>query len=117
MEVYKKKLYLPQFLKNDGGPTDHYIAGKLSQFNQHHWKRLKPSAIYEEISRDDLMRILVSNNGLCAVTNQSGPLAFDHIYPVSAGGDHTRSNLRPVLKAVNSRKGNKIGWVPLQTDH
>jgi 5-methylcytosine-specific restriction endonuclease McrA len=52
------------------------------------------------------------NVGLCTYCNQESKTTFDHIIPVSGGGEDTMDNMVPVCKSCNSSKsdGNLIDW-------
>jgi 5-methylcytosine-specific restriction endonuclease McrA len=42
----------------------------------------------------------------CGCTDKK--LTQDHVYPISRGGNHTKSNIVPACQSCNSRKGAKI---------
>ena len=56
---------------------------------------------------------LLSYYGDACVYCQGQVTGFDHLYPISKGGEHTLSNLAPACGSCNSRKSNRPIWVML----
>ena len=54
--------------------------------------------------------------GICGLDIESGRLSIDHILPITRGGDDSIDNLQPAHLSCNSRKQNRIGFDPLQSE-
>lgn len=54
---------------------------------------------------------LLSYYGDACVYCSGEATGFDHLYPISKGGEHTLSNLAPACGSCNSRKSNRPIWV------
>jgi 5-methylcytosine-specific restriction endonuclease McrA len=60
----------------------------------------------EKISAKVLAEILEEFNNTCWICEDTlGVVQWDHVHPLSKGGSHVRSNLKPSCKDCNSRKG------------
>lgn len=60
----------------------------------------------EKISASVLNEILAEYNNTCWICEtELSVVQWDHVHPLSKGGSHTRSNLRPSCQSCNSRKG------------
>lgn len=54
-------------------------------------------------------RAVCSEHGhLCAMCNQKKPLTQDHIIPLSKGGSNWISNIQPLCRSCNSKKGARL---------
>ena len=55
-------------------------------------------------------------NYRCAYCGDNGPLAQDHFYPLSKGGEYAMSNIICACKRCNSSKGPRVfkKWYPMQ---
>lgn len=72
----------------------------------------KAGAYIESISYEAVM---LRDQGICGLCSRRVPLAeltFDHIVPLSLGGDHTELNLQVAHRVCNTRRG--AAWRPAQ---
>lgn len=48
----------------------------------------------------------------CKKHDNESPLTMDHIWPLSKGGRHHKSNIQPLCRSCNARKGSKMEVLP-----
>jgi hypothetical protein len=87
----------------DARPRDYNIAYQMYKINEFALKRLESNADFEIISQDELMALIMTNDGACSVSGKSEHLTFDHIMPLAIGGGHVIENLRAVTLGENLR--------------
>lgn len=59
------------------------------------------------MTRGEQRELLQGSLGLCSYCNERGPLALDHIEPLSKGGSNDAGNAAAVCRSCNSSKSNK----------
>ena len=60
----------------------------------------------DKLSANTLSKILKEYDNKCWICElELGVVQWDHVHPLSKGGAHVRSNLRPSCKDCNGRKG------------
>jgi 5-methylcytosine-specific restriction endonuclease McrA len=59
------------------------------------------------LTADQWRQVQAFYNHRCALCKKKAKLTQDHIIPVSKGGEHTVSNILPLCKPCNSKKGVK----------
>ncbi len=72
-----------------------------------------PSSERQNVRKHHLVSLIVEQSGRCAICWRRLPsdqkfIHVDHVYPLSAGGTHDRSNLAVVCSECNQKKGNKL---------
>lgn len=65
------------------------------------------------IGRVDYERIYVRDRGRCHICRRPEPvprdeLEFDHVIPLSKGGEHTTGNIAVAHRTCNRRKFNRV---------
>jgi len=89
----------------------------LAKRNAQAESRVVDSRLVGEVSYIDWRDLCKENDDSCFYCGDRNPdnprlwLTVDHIYPLSWGGCHDISNVRPVCKSCNSAKGSNI-WIP-----
>ena len=79
------------------------------KINAHRHKR-RVIASEGDLTGSQWKEIKLSNNYSCVHCGKREPnikLTIDHIVPLSKGGLHTMSNVQPLCKSCNSKKGNR----------
>lgn len=63
---------------------------------------------------DQQKQIILERDGYACryCGSKSGPFEFDHVYPVSKGGETSINNIVTACQKCNSRKSNKVGIWP-----
>lgn len=108
LERYKKnkeheKETSKKWLKTENGKT-------LSSASRFKRRTTLKSAIYD-LTESEWIEIKTKQNGKCARCGKQEPeikLTKDHIFPVSLGGNHTKSNIQGLCHRCNSKKNAKI---------
>lgn len=62
---------------------------------------------------DPRLRDAVVRDAVCFGCGDTTKLEADHILPRAIGGSNEESNLQPLCRVCNGRKGSRIGWVSL----
>jgi tetratricopeptide (TPR) repeat protein len=76
-----------------------------AESKQHHQKGRSP---FRSIPTEVKNRVLARDGGRCVMCGSSDGIHFDHILPVSKGGDNTEDNIQILCKDCNLRKHDKI---------
>jgi 5-methylcytosine-specific restriction endonuclease McrA len=61
-----------------------------------------------QITEQDWLEVLEMYGNVCASCGTSDDIAIDHIIPLSRGGSNTKENIRPLCRACNVSKSNKM---------
>jgi len=73
-------------------------------------RRYQVKVVAATVERVDYAAIIVRDRGLCGICGDAVPpeeMSFDHIVPVSRGGDHSMANVQLAHLVCNKRKGNR----------
>lgn len=70
----------------------------------------KQAVVEGDLTTEQWIGIKSVHNQKCAICKKETKLTLDHIIPLSKGGKHTASNIQPLCKSCNSRKGNKLNY-------
>lgn len=71
-------------------------------------KRCRELGIEGVLTLEDWWVVCDAAGDKCVVCGQTEELSIDHIIPISKGGKNIQSNIQPLCKPCNSRKGNKL---------
>lgn len=78
----------------------------MTKISSHKRRALIANTTVETISRSDLNNLLQQYDGKCWICGYTLTRVFwDHFHPISKGGPHSKSNLRPSCVNCNPRKG------------
>lgn len=80
----------------------------LKHYVREHQYRAKRKNAKGNFTIDEWQEILNKNNNKCVICGSFEHLSIDHIIPITKGGTNYASNLQPLCRGCNSRKGNKI---------
>lgn len=72
-----------------------------------HERRAVMAASGGSYTVQEWLSLCAEYNDCCACCGLPGPLAADHVIPVHLGGSSNISNIQPLCKVCNSRKGIK----------
>lgn len=81
---------------------------------QHYRRRSHVSSARCDLTEFQWSAIKAAYGNRCAYCGQRKPLTQDHIIPISAGGEHTASNIVPACQSCNSSKGPRLPRVTYQ---
>lgn len=60
-----------------------------------------------DLTREDWIEVLDQHDRKCAYCGTTENIELDHVVPLSKGGRHTKSNVQPLCRSCNARKGAK----------
>lgn len=80
--------------------------GRLTAKNAKHRRRTHERR--GSIKRSEWLEILKKYRDRCAKCKSDQKIEMDHIIPLSRGGIHHASNVQPLCRSCNAKKGNKI---------
>jgi 5-methylcytosine-specific restriction endonuclease McrA len=69
------------------------------------YRAAKRAAPVNDLSDADWASLLEEFGGRCAYCGRDGAMEQDHVWPLSRGGSHTRSNVVPACRPCNASKG------------
>lgn len=97
-----------------GGPSAATLDGMFIYCKDCHYrvtderKRAERHGVEYDLTESDWVEVLNHFNNKCAYCGTRGDkLEKDHVVPISAGGDTTKSNIVPCCKSCNSSKRDK----------
>lgn len=78
------------------------------------YRRLPFAGVLCTLTVDEWKEVLDAYGRRCAYCGRLPVrITLDHVVPVSWGGSHTHANVVPACQRCNSRKGDKLGIIPL----
>lgn len=89
--------------------TEYERSHPEESLRKHHLYRARKAGV--EVGDVDFAAILREHGCVCHICGGAiapSALTFDHVNPLSQGGPHVQSNIRPAHMPCNSRKGNRI---------
>lgn len=107
-KVYMKKELHPRWMGGINIAPSYSIITKAFYGEADRARRRKAKG---EHSLNEWIQLKNSWNNRCASCFQQEPkitITQDHIIPISKGGDHNISNIQPLCRSCNSKKGIKI---------
>jgi len=103
-EYYQKDREKKLQQKSEWGKTP---EGKIKQKAKNQTRRARKNSVVSTLTASDLRDIRDKAKGRCFYCRVKGPLALDHIIPISKGGPHSRDNVVMACCSCNSSKGAK----------
>lgn len=94
--------------------------GKFTGKKKHYRKKITPTAILPinsrrmELTYPEGESVLEVYGRVCASCGSTEDITIDHVVPLVKGGLHIKSNVQPLCRRCNSKKGRKeIRYIPL----
>jgi 5-methylcytosine-specific restriction endonuclease McrA len=103
-EYYQKDREKKLKQKSEWGKTP---DGRIKQKAKNQTRRARKNSVVSTLTASDLKEIRDKAKGRCFYCRVKGPLALDHIIPISKGGPHSRDNVVMACRSCNSSKGPK----------